>query len=639
LSKNNYDMADFQGKYNGEQIEQLLDKANDIDLSKYALKTDNAPTATKLQAARTIALSGAVTGSASSDFGSNITISTTLANFDASKITSGTIDIDRLPKAALERMVVVADDTARFKLTTATAQVGDTVKVTATNKMYLVKDDSKLNTEDGYEPYTASLASSVPWSGVTGKPSTFAPPTSSAAVLGGIKVGYTTSGKNYKVQVDSSGNAFVNVPWTDNNTTYNQATADTLGLVKIGYSSSGKNYAVSLDPNGKMYVNVPWTDNNTTYAQATSDNLGLVKIGYSANGKNYPVALDGSGKMYVNVPWTDTNTTYSNMGAATSSTAGKAGLVPAPAAGKQASFLRGDGTWVVPTNTTYAKANTSTLGLVMIGYAENGKNYPVELDSSGKMYVNVPWTDTNTTYGVVGANGSTGLVKNGSTVTSASGYTACPIVSGVPYYKDTNTTYANMKAATASAAGAAGLVPAPAAGKQTSFLRGDGTWVVPTNTTYGLASTSANGLLRQLNGSTSNFMRGDGTWATPPNTTYAVANESTNGLMAAADKKTMNRLIGVNTVTTLASLPISKRSITATLSAATTLSVASGMQIGEELMIRCVPSAVFTQAIPNSGAYVSMSGTSITTTANKPFEINIWCYASGKYSIAVKEQD
>lgn len=632
-------MEDFQGKYNGKQIEQLLDKANDIDLSKYALKTDNAPTATKLQAARTIALSGAVTGSASSDFGSNITISTTLANFDASKITSGTINIDRLPKAALERMVVVADDTARFKLTTATAQVGDTVKVTATNKMYLVKDDSKLNTEDGYEPYTASSASSVPWSGVTGKPSTFAPPTAAASTLGGVKVGYMTSGKNYKLQVDAYGNAFVNVPWTDNNTTYNQATADTLGLVKIGYSSSGKNYAVSLDSNGKMYVNVPWTDNNTTYAQATSDNLGLVKIGYSANGKNYPVALDGSGKMYVNVPWTDTNTTYSNMGAATSSTAGKAGLVPAPAAGKQASFLRGDGTWVVPTNTTYAKANTSTLGLVMIGYAENGKNYPVELDGSGKMFVNVPWTDTNTTYSVVGANGTTGLVKNGSTVTSASGYTACPIVSGVPYYKDTNTTYANMKAATASAAGAAGLVPAPAAGKQTSFLRGDGTWVVPTNTTYGLASTSANGLLRQLNGSTSNFMRGDGTWATPPNTTYAVANESTNGLMAAADKKTMNRLIGVNTVTTLASLPISKRSITATLSAATTLSVASGMQIGEELMIRCVPSAAFTQAIPNSGAYVSMSGTSITTTANKPFEINIWCYASGKYSIAVKEQD
>lgn len=454
-------MADFQGKYNGDQIEQLLDKANDIDLTKYALKTDNAPTATKLQAARTIALSGAVIGSVSSDFGGNVTISTTLANFDASKIASGTISIDRLPKAALKRLVMVADDTARFALTTATAQSGDTVKVTSTGKMYLIKDESKLNSEDGYEPYTASQASSVPWSGVTGKPSTFTPPTSSATVLGGIKVGYTTSGKNYKVQLDSSGNA------------------------------------------------------------------------------------------YVNVPWTDTSTTYTNMGAASASAAGKAGLVPAPAAGAQAKYLRGDGTWQTPPNTTYS----------------------------------------------------------------------------------------NMGGATSSAAGSAGLVPAPAAGKQASFLRGDGTWVVPTNTTYGLASTTANGLLRQLNGSTSSFMRGDGTWATPPNTTYAVADESTNGLMAAADKKTMNRLIGVNTVTTLANLPISKRSITATLSAATTLSVQSGMQIGEELMIRCVPSAAFTQAIPNSGAYVSMSGTSITTTANKPFEINIWCYASDKYSIAVKEQD
>lgn len=630
-------MEDFQGKYNGKQIDQLLDKANDIDLTKYALKTDNAPTATKLQAARTIALSGAVTGSVSSDFGDNVTISTTLANFDASKIASGTISIDRLPKAALERLIVVANDTARFALTTATAQSGDTVKVASTGKMYLIKDESKLNSEDGYEPYTASQASSVPWSGVTGKPSTFTPPTSSATVLGGIKVGYTTSGKNYKVQLDSSGNAYVNVPWTDNNTTYSQATSDNLGLVKIGYSANGKNYPVALDGNGKMYVNVPWTDTNTTYT-----NMGAASASASGKAGLVPAPAAGAQAKYLrgDGTWqTPPNTTYSNMGGATSSAAGSAGLVPAPTAGKQTSFLRGDGTWVVPTNTTYAKANTTTLGLVMIGYTENGKNYPVELDSSGKMYVNVPWTDTNTTYGVVGANGSTGLVKNGSTVTNASGYTACPIVGGIPYYKDTNTTYANMKAATASAAGAAGLVPAPAAGKQASFLRGDGTWVVPTNTTYGLASTTANGLLRQLNGSTSSFMRGDGTWATPPNTTYAVANESTNGLMAAADKKTMNRLIGVNTVTTLANLPISKRSITATLSAATTLSVQSGMQVGEELMIRCVPSAAFTQAIPNSGDYVSMSGTSITTTANKPFEINIWCYASGKYSIAVKEQD
>lgn len=48
------------------------------------------------------------------------------------------------------------------------------------------------------------------------------------------------------------------------------------------------------------------------------------------------------------------------------------------------------------TNTTYSTATSSVAGLVKIGYAESGKNYPVELNSSGQMYVNVPWTDTNT---------------------------------------------------------------------------------------------------------------------------------------------------------------------------------------------------------------------------------------------------
>lgn len=580
-------MADFQGKYNGDQIEQLLDKANDIDLTKYALKTDNAPTATKLQAARTIALSGAVTGSVSSDFGGNVTISTTLANFDASKIASGTISIDRLPKAALERLVVVADDTARFALTTATAQSGDTVKVTSTGKMYLIKDESKLSSEDGYEPYTASQASSVPWSGVTDKPSTFTPPTSSATVLGGIKVGYTTSGKNYKVQLDSSGNAYVNVPWTDTNTTYTNMGA-------ASASAAGK--------------------------------AGLVPAPAAGAQAKY---LRGDGTWQ-----TPPNTTYSNMGGATSSAAGSAGLVPAPAAGKQTSFLRGDGTWVVPTNTTYAKASSTTLGLVMIGYAENGKNYPVELDGSGKMFVNVPWTDTNTTYGVVGANGSTGLVKNGSTVTNASGYTACPIVGGVPYYKDTNTTYQVVSSSSD------GLMPRAAFStlNSSSLLIGSPVSVAPPSTgggypTYSFMFNHVN----IINGSSGelNLM----TCGVPGRMRVCGSEIKGLGLIPTDLYNAISKLIGVNTVTTLANLPVTKRSITATLSAATTLSVASGMQVGEELIIRCVPSAAFTQAIPNTGNYVSMSGASITTTANKAFEISIWCYASGKYSIAVKEQD
>ena len=62
---------------------------------------------------------------------------------------------------------------------------------------------------------------------------------------------------------------------------------------------------------------------------------------------------------------------------------------------------------------------------------------------------------------------------------------------------DTNTTYSNMSGATTSAAGKAGLVPAPSAGAATRYLRSDGTWSIPpdTNTTYSAATTSAAGLM------------------------------------------------------------------------------------------------------------------------------------------------
>ena len=59
-----------------------------------------------------------------------------------------------------------------------------------------------------------------------------------------------------------------------------------------------------------------------------------------------------------------TSHTHSNMTAATASTAGKAGFVPPPAAGAQAKYLRGDGTWQTPANTTYGNATQSAAGLM-----------------------------------------------------------------------------------------------------------------------------------------------------------------------------------------------------------------------------------------------------------------------------------
>lgn len=59
-------------------------------------------------------------------------------------------------------------------------------------------------------------------------------PLASNNTRGGIKSGYQQNGKNYPVQINAQEQAYVSVPWTDNNTTYAAATASVLGLVKKG---------------------------------------------------------------------------------------------------------------------------------------------------------------------------------------------------------------------------------------------------------------------------------------------------------------------------------------------------------------------------------------------------------------------
>jgi hypothetical protein len=60
----------------------------------------------------------------------------------------------------------------------------------------------------------------------------------------------------------------------------------------------------------------------------------------------------------------DNNTTYANYVGATTAASGTAGLVPAASTANRLKFLRGDATWQVPTNTTYATATTTANGLM-----------------------------------------------------------------------------------------------------------------------------------------------------------------------------------------------------------------------------------------------------------------------------------
>ena len=199
-----------------------------------------------------------------------------ITDIDASKIKSGTIDIDRLPKGAIERMVYVKDDAARFALTTNTTQNGDTVKVTSTKKMFYVIDDTKLSSEAGYEPYTAESASAVPWSGVTGKPTTFTPEAHTHAISDVTDLQETLTGLRQDVNAK---------PSKDTNTTYSliQDSADGHKLTFKG--SDGSTTTVTIPDNDH--------NDNTTYS--------LKKTG----SKIQLIGSDGS-----TTEVTDDNTTY-----------------------------------------------------------------------------------------------------------------------------------------------------------------------------------------------------------------------------------------------------------------------------------------------------------------------------------------
>lgn len=215
---------------------------------------------------------------------------------------------------------------------------------------------------------------------------------------------------------------------------------------------------------------------NTVYTHPTTAGNKHIPSG-GASGQILRWSADGT------AAWgADNNTTYSNF--VKSGSSAHAGLVPAPSTtAGTTKYLREDATWQVPpnTNTTYSNfvksGSSAAAGLVPSPGTTAGTTRYLREDATWQ----VP-PDTNTVYTHPTSAGYKHIPSGGSSGQclkySASGTAA--------WGTDNNTTYSNMTAATSSAAGTAGLVPAPAKGKQASFLRGDATWAVPTdnNTTY-----------------------------------------------------------------------------------------------------------------------------------------------------------
>lgn len=247
-------------------------------------------------------------------------------------------------------------------------------------------------------------------------------PQASSSALGGIKIGYSDNGRNYAVELDSSGKAYVNVPWTDTNTTYNVATTSANGLMSssdksklngIQAGADAVSFSRSLSSGTKIgTINIngvntdiyaPTAGEPVKYGVATSTTLGLVRIGYPKSGKNYPVELNSSNQMYVNVPWTDNNTTYS-AGAGLSLSGTAFSLVKA-----------------TPTTLGGVKVSSTEISTVSTvaatTFGSQNRIYPVQLaypsgsagiDGNKVLSVYVPWE--NTTYSVVSTS-KNGLVS------------------------------------------------------------------------------------------------------------------------------------------------------------------------------------------------------------------------------------
>jgi hypothetical protein len=354
----------------------------------------NVETATKLATPRVIAIAGAVSGSATFDGSSNVSINSTLNGFDASKITSGTLNADRLPEipiskipaAAMERLYVVESQSAAMSLT---IQEGDVVQIGSGGPMYFCVSESASTFATKFKVFTAGAATSVPWSGVTNAPTKLSQftndsgfltsvPAASTTVTGGIKLNGNNS------QYLAGDGSFYEINYNEINGTPDIATANTAGLVKpINVitkptlnsitTTSERYYSVQMSNDGNMFVNVPWTSSSIP-----SDNV------------------TGSGTSGYLAKFNGTNTITSGPKLSSSSS----GL-----------FLRDDGTWQIPFDISINGSGTI-----------DSFSYQLNLNA-GTGGISIT-NDEDNTYSINAVAASTsqfGTVKVGSNITVSSG--------------------------------------------------------------------------------------------------------------------------------------------------------------------------------------------------------------------------
>lgn len=516
----------------GQYVSGVTVSGHNVTVTKAALPTSvsgNAGTATKLATSRVIAIAGAVSGSATFDGSTNISISTTLANIDASKITSGTLNADRLPEipiskipaAAMERLYVVESQSAAMS---STIQEGDVVQIGSGGPMYFCVSESASTFATKFKVFTAGAATSVPWSGVTNAPTKLSQFTNDSgfttnkgtvtSVAMSVPTGLSVSGSpitasgTLALSYTSGYSIPTTAKQTNWDTAYGWGNHASAGYVKnsVNENITGiKNFMNGF----KVFTNSATTSNeyNTTgkinhtdYAAPIIFGTNSGKIWWSTQFQSSTILLIGRAnsipiriqslnsiegnaseiyatRFYQNEKLVATEEWVTNKGYLTSvpaqtwaSITGKPTFATVATSGSYNDLtnkptipsLSGYATqnWVTSQGylTSIPAATSSTYGGIQIGYTPSGKNYAVQL-SNGKAYVNVPWTDTNTTY-----TAGTNISISGTTINCTYSYSlptaTASVLGGVKIGSNISVSSGTISLTSANVTSALGFTPA-----------------------------------------------------------------------------------------------------------------------------------------------------------------------------------